>query len=726
MPSTVITNLPQPGDLYHQGLLCNIYCHHQSTSAWRSLSPTFTVCHLLSSPIYLSLEISITNVYCVTSTVITNLPQPGDLYHQRLLCTIYCHHQSTSAWRSLSPTFTVYHLLSSPIYLSLEISITNVYCMPSTVITNLPQPGDLYHQHLLYAIYCHHQSTSAWRSLSPTFTVCHLLSSPIYLSLEISITNVYCMPSTVITNLPQPGDLYHQRLLCTIYCHHQSTSAWRSLSPTFTVCHLLSSPIYLSLEISITNVYCVTSTVITNLPQPGDLYHQRLLYAIYCHHQSTSAWRSLSPTFTVCHLLSSPIYLSLEISITNVYCVPSTVITNLPQPGDLYHQRLLCTIYCHHQSTSAWRSLSPTFTVCHLLSSPIYLSLEISITNVYCMPSTVITNLPQHGDLYHQHLLYAIYCHHQSTSAWRSLSPTFTVCHLLSSPIYLNLEISITNIYCMPSTVITNLPQHGDLYHQHLLYAIYCHHQSTSAWRSLSPTFTVYHLLSSPIYLSLEISITNVYCMPSTVVTNLPQPGDLYHQRLLYAIYCRHQSTSAWRSLLPTFTACHLLSSPIYLNLEISITNIYCMPSTVITSLPQPGDLYHQRLLCTIYCHHQSTSAWRSLSPNVYCVPSTVITNLPHTGDLYHQRLLYAIYCHHQSTSAWRSLSPTFTVYHLLSSPIYLSLEISITNVYCVPSTVITNLPQPGDLYHQRLLYAIYCHHQSTSAWRSLSPRFTV
>ena len=259
---------------YHQRLLCTIYCHHQSTSAWRSLSPTFTVYHLLSSPIYLSLEISITNVYCMPSTVITNLPQPGDLYHQGLLCNIYCHHQSTSAWRSLSPTFTVYHLLSSPIYLT-------------------------WRRLLLYAIYCHHQSTSTWRSLSPTFTACHLLSSPIYLSLEISITNVYCVPSTVITNLPQPGDLYHQRLLCTIYCHHQSTSAWRSLSPTFTVCHLLSSPVYLSLEISITKVYCVTSTVITNLPQPGDLYHQRLLYAIYCHHQSTSAWRSLSPRFTV-------------------------------------------------------------------------------------------------------------------------------------------------------------------------------------------------------------------------------------------------------------------------------------------------------------------------------------------------------------------------------------------------------------------------------------------
>ena len=334
----------------------------------------------------------------------------------RLLCNIYCHHQSTSAWRSLSPTFTMYHLLSSPIYLSLEISIAKVYCVTSTVITNLPQPGDLYHQRLLYAIYCHHQSTSAWRSLLPRFTVQHLLSSPIYLSLEISITNVYCMPSTVITNLPQPGDLYHQRLLYAIYCHHQSTSAWRSLSPTFTVCHLLSSPIYLSLEISITNV-------------------------------------------TVCHLLSSPIYLSLEISIAKVYCVPSTVITNLPQPGDLYCQHLLCTIYCHHQSTSTWRSLSPTFTIYHLLSSPVYLSLEISITNVYCMPSTVITNLPQPGDLYHQRLLYAIYCHHQSTSAWRSLSPTCTVCHLLSSPIYLSLEISITNIYCVPSTVITNLLQ---------------------------------------------------------------------------------------------------------------------------------------------------------------------------------------------------------------------------------------------------------------------------
>ena len=205
----------------------------------------------------------------------------------------------------------MYHLLSSPIYLSLEISITNVYCMPSTVITNLPHTIDLYHQHLLSTIYCHHQSTPAWRSLSP---------------------NVYCVPSTVITNLPQTGDIYHQRLLCTIYCHHQSTSAWRSLSPTFTVYHLLSSPIYLSLEISITNVYCMPSTVITNLPQPGDLYHQGLLCNIYCHHQSTSAWRSLSPTFTVCHLLSSPIYLSLEISITNVYCMPSTVITNLPQP----------------------------------------------------------------------------------------------------------------------------------------------------------------------------------------------------------------------------------------------------------------------------------------------------------------------------------------------------------------------------------------------------------
>ena len=808
MPSTVITSLPQPGDLYHQRLLCNIYCHHQSTSAWRSLSPTFTVYHLLSSPIYLSLEISMTNVYCVPSTVITNLPQPGDLYHQRLLYAIYCHHQSTSAWRSLSPTFTVCHLLSSPVYLSLEISITNVYCVPSTVITNLPQPGDLYHQHLLYAIYCHHQSTSTWRSLSPTFTVCHLLSSPIYLTLEISITNVYCVPSTVITNLPQPGDLYHQHLLYAIYCHHQSTSHWRSLSPTFTVCHLLSSPIYLNLEISITNVYCVPSTVITNLPQPGDLYHQRLLYAIYSHHQSTSTWRSLSPTFTACHLLSSPIYLTLEISITNVYCVPSTVITNLPQPGDLYHQHLLYAIYCHHQSTSHWRSLSPTFTVCHLLSSPIYLNLEISITNVYCMPSTLITNLPQPGDLYHQRLLHAIYylspiclspiyyyhytilllspiclsleisitnvyfmpstvitslpqpgdlyhqrllhaiyCHHQSTSTWRSLSPTFTVCHLLSSPIYLSLEISITNVYCMPSTVITSLHQPGDLYHQRLLCTIYCHHQSTSAWRSLSPTFTVCHLLSSPVYLSLEISITNVYCVPSTVITNLPQPGDLYHQRLLYAIYCHHQSTSDWRSLSPTFTVCHLLSSPIYLSMEISITNVYCMPSTVITSLPQPGDLYHQRLLCTIYCHHQSTSAWRSLSPtftvyhllsspiylsleisitNVYCMPSTVITNLPQPGDLYHQRLLYAIYCHHQSTSAWRSLSPTFTVYHLLSSPIYLSLEISITNIYCMPSTVITNLPQPGDLYHQHLLYAIYCHHQSTSHWISLSPTFTV
>ena len=365
------------------------------------------------------------------------------------------------------------------------------------------------------------------------FTVYHLLSSPIYLRLEISITNVYCVPSTVITNLPQPGDLYHQRLLCTIYCHHQSTSAWRSLSPTFTVCHLLSSPIYLSLEISITKVYCVTSTVITNLPQPGDLYHQRLLYAIYCHHQSTSTWRSLSPTFTVCHLLSSPIYLSLEISITNVYCLPSTVITNLPQPGDLYH--LMFTVY-------------------HLLSSPIYLRLEISITNVYCVPSTVITNLPQPGDLYHQRLLCTIYCHHQSTSAWRSLSPTFTVCHLLSSPIYLSLEISITKVYCVTSTVITNLPQPGDLYHQRLLYAIYCHHQSTSAWRSLSPTFTVCHLLSSPIYLSLEISIAKVYCVTSTVITNLPQPGDLYHQRLLCTIYCRHQSTSAWRSLLPRFT----------------------------------------------------------------------------------------------------------------------------------------------------------------------------
>ena len=179
------------------------------------------------------------------------------------------------------------------------------------------------------------------RSLSPTFTVCHLLSSPIYLSLEISITNVYCMPSTVITSLP----------------------------------------------LEILSVYCVPSTVITNLPQPGDLYHQHLLYAIYCHHQSTSTWRSLSPTFTVCHLLSSPIYLTLEISITNVYCVPSTVITNLPQPGDLYHQHLLYAIYCHHQSTSHWRSLSPTFTVCHLLSSPIYLNLEISITNVYCVHS---------------------------------------------------------------------------------------------------------------------------------------------------------------------------------------------------------------------------------------------------------------------------------------------------------------------------------------------------
>ena len=248
-------------------------------------------------------------------------PQTGDIYHQRLLCTIYCHHQSTSAWRSLSPTFTVYHLLSSPIYLSLEISITNVYCMPSTVITNLPQPGDLYHQGLLCNIYCHHQSTSAWRSLSPTFTECRStvitnLPQPGYLYCQ-----GYCVTSTVITNLPQPGDLYHQRLLCTIYCHHQSTSAWRSLSPTF---------------------YCVPSTVVTNLPQPEG---------------------SLSPTFTVYHLLSSPIYLSLEISITNVYYVPSTVVTNLPQPGDLYHQRLLYAIYCHHQSTSAWRSLLPRFTV---------------------------------------------------------------------------------------------------------------------------------------------------------------------------------------------------------------------------------------------------------------------------------------------------------------------------------------------------------------------------